>query len=241
MDKTGHGTHVSGIIAAVGNNGIGVAGIGWNLRLMPLKVLADNTTQDMETFDIVAAIEYAIAQRVRIVNCSFGGEGNPSTEEYDAFSRLGLAGILAVCAAGNFSGDSDVTPVYPASYGLDNIISVALSNQTDGLANSNYGKTSVDLMAPGENIYSTHLCLGGETCNSYMSRSGTSMAAPHVTGVAGLILSRNPQLGYARVKSVILGSVDPIPAAVEPARFRRAAQRFGRPLADLPSGRGDGR
>ncbi len=221
MDFDGHGTHVAGIIAAVGNNGIGVAGIGWNLRVMPLKVQADDATQSryMETFDIVAAIDYAIAQRVRIVNCSFGGEGNPSQEEYNAFSRLGDAGLLAICAAGNFSGDSDVTPVYPASYGLDNIVSVAASGQTDGLSSSsNHGKISVDLMAPGENIYSTHLCpASGDCCPpegacSVLLRSGTSMAAPHVAGLAGLILSRNPRLGYGRVKSVILESVDPIPA-----------------------------
>ncbi|MCE5266109.1 MAG: S8 family serine peptidase [Deltaproteobacteria bacterium] len=227
MDLDGHGTHVAGIIAAVGNNGLGVAGIGWNLRVMPLKVQADDATQSryMETFDIVAAIEYAVAQRVRIVNCSFGGEGNPSQEEYNAFSRLGIAGILAICAAGNgnINNDTDARRMYPASYDLDNIISVAASNQMDTLANSNYGKTSVDLMAPGEDIYSTHLCPESvdkpnccpqeiSVCGPCTSRSGTSMATPHVTGVAGLILSRNPNLGYARVKSVLLESVDLIPA-----------------------------
>lgn len=221
MDIDGHGTHVAGIIAAVGNNGIGVAGIGWNLRIMPLKVQADDATQSryMETFDIVAAIEYAVAQRVRIVNCSFGGEGNPSQEEYNAFSRLGTAGILAICAAGNgnINNDTNARRMYPASYDLDNIISVAASNQMDTLANSNYGKISVDLMAPGEDIYSTHLCpASGDCCPpegacSVLLRSGTSMATPHVTGVAGLILSRNPNLGYARVKSVLLESVDLIP------------------------------
>jgi hypothetical protein len=215
MDITGHGTHVAGIIAAVGNNGIGVAGVGWNLWIMPLKVLADNTTQDMETFDIVAAIDYAIAQHVRIVNCSFGGEGDFIQAEYDAFNRLRLAGILAVCAAGNYGKDNDGTQrMYPASYDLDNIISVAASlnpnhnPQTPVLENlwasSNYGRTSVDLMAPGLNIYSTHLCLGSVECNSYMSRQGTSMAAPHVAGVAGLILSLRPQLGYDRVKKILL-------------------------------------
>lgn len=221
MDKNGHGTHVAGIIAAVGNNGIGVAGIGWNLRIMPLKVLADDSPQDMETFDIIAAIEYAVAQRVRIVNCSFGGEGDFSQVEYEAFSRLRLAGILAVCAAGNFARNNDgATPVYPASYDLDNIISVAASLNPDAQppkpenlwASSNYGRNSVDLMAPGENIYSTCLCPASGDCNSYCYKSGTSMAAPHVAGVAGLILSRNPALGYARVKFLILELVDPIPS-----------------------------
>lgn len=225
IDFDGHGTHVAGIIAAVGNNGIGVAGIGWNLRVMPLKVQADDATlgRYMETFDIVAAIDYAIERRVRIVNCSFGGEGDVIQAEYDAFNRLRLAGILAICSAGNSGQDNDgPEPTYPASYDLDNIISVAASNQTDRLwlsyedgPGSNYGKTSVDLMAPGVNIYSTHLCLVSVECNSYMSRQGTSMAAPHVTGVAGLILSRNPHLGYPRVKSVILESVDLIASMVD--------------------------
>lgn len=214
MDIDGHGTHVAGIIAAVGNNGEGVAGVGWNLRIMPLKVLADNSpNRDMEIFDIVAAIDYAIAQRVQLVNCSFGGGGGPSQEEYNAFSRLGLAGILAVCSAGNSNANNDTDALhrmYPASYDLDNIISVAESDQTDNLwASSSYGKTSVDLMAPGVSIYST--CLN----SSYCVKEGTSMAAPHVTGVAGLILSRNPHLVYARVKSVILESVDPVPTVAD--------------------------
>jgi subtilisin family serine protease len=213
MDKTGHGTHVAGIIAAVGNNSRGIAGIGWNLRIIPLKVMADNSSE-MLLDDIIEAIDYAIAQHVRIVNCSFGGKGDFSQPEYNAFNRLRLAGILAVCAAGNgnIDNDTDASRMYPASYNLDNIISVAASNQTDGLANSNHGKTSVDLMAPGENIYSTWLCRQIEGCNSYDYDSGTSMAAPHVSGVAGLILSLRPQLGYDRVKRILLENVDKIAA-----------------------------
>ena len=237
MDKNGHGTHVAGIIAAVGNNDIGVAGIGWNLRIMPLKVLADDSPQDMETFDIVAAIDYAIAQRVRIVNCSFGGSA-PSREEYLAFEALRQAGILTICAAGNginnsYPGvnlDNSEQKTYPAycahqpytddqgtiHQALDNIVSVAASLNPDTQppkpenlwASSNYGLNSVDLMAPGDAIRSTWLCPSTGTCSSYDIRTGTSMAAPHVAGVAGLILSRNPGLGYARVKSVILESVD---------------------------------
>ena len=228
MDKTGHGTHVAGIIAAVGNNGIGVAGIGWNLRIIPLKIVTDSSSE-MLVDDIVEAIDYAIARHVRIVNCSFGGEGDFSQTEYNAFNRLRWAGILAVCAAGNGGIDNDIHArrMYPASYDLDNIISVAASLNPDQPPlkpenlwdTSSYGRISVDLMAPGENIYSTHLCpAGGDCCpesgpcGTYYNRSGTSMAAPHVTGVAGLILSRNAGLGYGRVKSVILESVDPVPA-----------------------------
>lgn len=210
----GHGTHVAGIIAAAGNNGLGVAGIGWGLRIMPLKVLADNESE-MFLIDIVEAIDYAIANGARIVNCSFGGEGLSDQVEYDAFERLREKGILAVCAAGNSGEDNDAGEprTYPASYDLDNIISVASSDPSDYLAShSNYGKTSVDLMAPGAMILSTCLCPAVGTCDSYCDRSGTSIAAPHVSGAAGLILSRNPALGYTRIKSLLLESTDPIPS-----------------------------
>ncbi len=213
-DKDGHGTHVAGIIAAIGNNGIGVAGIGWNLRVMPLKVQADGQ-QDMLLVDIIEAIDYAIARGVRIVNCSFGGEAQSDTGlEYLAFDRLRRAGILAVCAAGNTGIDNDTNSkrIYPASHNLDNIISVAASNSDDELANSNFGKMTVDLMAPGAQIISTTLCPQTGTCDSYTNKSGTSLAAPHVSGVAGLILSRNPALRYSRVKSLIRETVDRIPA-----------------------------
>lgn len=216
-DSAGHGTHVAGIIAAAGNNGLGVAGIGWGLRIMPLKVLADNSPE-MLLIDIVEAIDYAIANGVRIVNCSFGGEYLSDQVEYDAFERLREKGILAVCAAGNSGKNNDAGEprIYPASYDLDNIISVASSDLSDNLfVHSNYGKTSVDLMAPGETILSTCLCPARGNCNSYCKRSGTSIAAPHVAGVAGLILSRNPGLGYARVKSLLLESTDPIPSVLD--------------------------
>jgi subtilisin family serine protease len=225
MDKDGHGTHVSGIIAAVGNNGVGVAGIGWALRIMPLKVLADDFTinplHEMETFDIVAAIDYAIAEGVRVVNCSFGGEAAWDLQnEYDAFDRLRQAGILAVCAAGNHGNDNaGAHAIYPASHNLDNIVSVAASTSADGLwSSSNYGLTTVDLMAPGDAIYSTCLCSPTGACgtgSAYCSKYGTSMAAPHVSGVAGLILSRNPNLSYSRVKSAILDSVDRVGPATQ--------------------------
>jgi len=213
-DSAGHGTHVAGIIAAVGDNGLGVAGIGWGLRIMPLKVLADNAPE-MLLIDIIEAIDYAIANGARIVNCSFGGEYLSDQVEYDAFERLREKGILAVCAAGNSGKNNDAGEprIYPASYDLDNIISVASSDLSDNLfVHSNYGKTSVDLMAPGETILSTCLCPARGDCNSYCERSGTSIAAPHVAGVAGLILSRNPGLGYTRVKSLLLESTDPIPS-----------------------------
>ena len=155
-DVDGHGTHVAGIIAAVGNNRFGVTGVCWNAKIMVLKVEAD-TGGGMSTFDILEALNYARTKGARIVNCSFGG-GNSSQNEYNAFLALWNDGILAVCSAGNdgFDNDDDDYASYPASYDLDNIISVAASDANDNLASfSNYGLTSVDVMAPGCNIFST--------------------------------------------------------------------------------------
>lgn len=218
MDKDSHGTHVAGIIAAQRNNGIGVAGVFSKARVMVLKVQADDD-DTMEDYNIIDALDYARAKGARIINCSFGGE-SPSQSEYEAFEDLKSAGILAVCAAGNGDNyDKGINmdnpgsqKTYPAYYAhstepsyppLDNIISVAASDQDDNLASfSNYGRNSVDVMAPGVTIYST--CLN----ETYCPNQGTSMATPHVTGIAGLILSRNPALTYAQVKSAILDNVD---------------------------------
>ena len=159
-DVHGHGTHVAGIIAAVGNNGLGVAGVCWNAKVMVLKVQADESNE-IEEWDVIEAIGYAIFNGARIVNCSFGGENEDSLEEL-AFGWLQQAGILAVCSAGNDGINTDTGPkTYPACYDLDNIISVAASDSDDHLASfgsagaSNYGATTVDVMAPGDNIKST--------------------------------------------------------------------------------------
>lgn len=161
MDVYGHGTHVAGIIAATGDNSRGIAGINWRAKIMALKA-ADNSGTFLD-FSIIKAIQYAIAKGAKIINCSFGGESR-SVEEENAFIALKNAGILAVCAAGNgklvngvdIGVDNDITPNYPASYELENIISVAASDENDKFAAfSNYGSTSVDVMAPGVNIYST--------------------------------------------------------------------------------------
>jgi subtilisin family serine protease len=117
MDADGHGTHVAGIIAATGNNGLGVAGVNWQARIMPLKVEADNG-ESFSTYGVFEAILYAIDQGAKIVNCSFGGTG--SVLELKMFDLLKTAGILAVCSAGNSAADNDVTPHYPSDYPLDN-------------------------------------------------------------------------------------------------------------------------
>jgi len=336
MDSYGHGTHVTGTIAARGDNGMGVTGVNWRAKIMVLKVMAENASA-MDEYDVIQAIDYARDNGARIVNCSFGGETYDDIE-YDAFADLKQAGILAVCAAGNnYWQNTDQNGNYPSSYSLDNIISVAASNRSDALADfSNYGPTSVDVMAPGVEIKSTTpfkteaslytgsttyiafsmefagltdedgisravydcgqgyqqdfpdevngnialikrgnkdgidfyfyektanamdagaiaaiiynneagdfdnwtllspgnwipvICISkedGESMTppvtvtlvnkigqaySYDLMGGTSMATPHVAGVAGLLLSVNPGLGYAGVKSAVLDTVDKI-------------------------------
>jgi subtilisin family serine protease len=199
-DDDGHGTHVAGIIAADGNNGLGVTGVSWSASIMPLKMMSPGKGGLVS--DEIAAIDYAIEKGARIINASFGGS-TFSQMEYDAINRAGAAGVLFVAGAGNSGTDNDTNPVYPASYDLTNIVSVASSDQNDDLAgNSNYGLSSVDIAAPGIHIYST--TLGG----NYEYRTGTSMAAAHMSGVASLIWSQDLDLNCALVKDRILNGVD---------------------------------
>ncbi|HEY9725652.1 MAG TPA: S8 family serine peptidase [Chroococcales cyanobacterium] len=204
FDDNGHGTHVSGTIAAEGNNGIGVSGVSWSSEIMALKFL--DASGSGTTFDAIEAIEYATMMGAQITNNSWGG-GGYSQALYDAIAAAGAAGQLFIAAAGNNSNNNDVNPSYPASYNLDNVISVAATDSNDQLASfSNYGATSVDVAAPGVNIYST--IPGG----GYASYSGTSMATPHVTGVASLIWAQDPTLTAQEVKERILATADPIAA-----------------------------
>ncbi|MCK9274980.1 MAG: S8 family serine peptidase [Syntrophales bacterium] len=146
-----HGTHVAGIIAAKGNNGTGITGVAPHIRILPLKVLAENSSS-IATSDVLMAYEYARNAGARIINCSFGGS-EENNAEYEAISALKTAGILIVCAAGN---DGTTALEYPAGYDLENIISVAWSKSDDTLSpSSNFGLPDVDLMAPGNNILST--------------------------------------------------------------------------------------
>jgi subtilisin family serine protease len=207
FDDEGHGTHVAGTIAAEGNNNSGVIGVAPNAQIMALKIFNSNGTTSL--FSEIQAIEYAIMMGANLTNNSWGG-GGYSQGLYDAIAAAGQAGQLFIAAAGNggFDGigdNNDVTPHYPSNYDLDNIICVAATDDCDNLASfSNYGVTSVDLGAPGVDIYST--IPGG----GYASYNGTSMATPHVSGVAALIWSQNPQLSASEVKNQILSTVDPI-------------------------------
>lgn len=161
LDDNGHGTHVAGIIGAEGNNGIGITGVNWNVKLMALKV---GNSDGAIVGDVVKAIDFAIYNGVKIINASFTGDLFSQTE-YNAIKRFKDAGGIFVAAAGNGSYYGDLSigdnhdsqiSLYPSDYDLDNIISVAATDQNDDLASfSDYGATSVDVGAPGINIYST--------------------------------------------------------------------------------------
>jgi subtilisin family serine protease len=208
MDDNGHGTHVAGTIAAVGNNGVGVSGINWAGSIMPLKFLgADGSGY---TSDAIRAINYATMERtrfgvnVRAINMSWGG-GGYSAALGAAIQAAGEAGILCVAAAGNSGRNNDTSPQYPSSYDASGLLAVAATDNRDNLASfSNYGATSVDLAAPGVSILSTY------PNNRYVSLSGTSMATPHVAGVAALAWSVAPNATVAEIKNAILGGVDRI-------------------------------
>ncbi|MBD2144597.1 S8 family serine peptidase [Sphaerospermopsis sp. FACHB-1194] len=203
-DVDGHGTHVSGTIAGKGNNGVGVTGVAWNAKIMPLKFLDD--TGSGSTSNAILAINYATAKGVKITNNSWGG-GGYSQALYDAINAAGQAGALFIAAAGNSSANADINPMYPAAYNLANIISVASTTNTDSLSSfSNYGLTSVDLGAPGSSIYSTL------PNNSYGTLSGTSMASPHVAGAAALVWSQNPTWTAQQVKNTLMNTGDSIAA-----------------------------
>ncbi|MDQ3386389.1 MAG: S8 family serine peptidase [Actinomycetota bacterium] len=199
-DGDEHGTHVAGTIAAEGNNGGGTTGVNWDAQIMSLKFLG---TDGGFTSDAVEAINYAVNNGARISNNSWGG-GGYSQSLRDAIARADNQGHLFVAAAGNGGADgigdnNDGTPSYPASYDLPNIISVAATDDDDRLAGfSNFGATSVDLGAPGVGILST---LPGNTYGRY---SGTSMATPHVTGVATLLKSEDATRDDGQIKSLLL-------------------------------------
>ncbi|NNC65873.1 MAG: S8 family serine peptidase [Gammaproteobacteria bacterium] len=177
-DTDGHGTHTAGTVAAVADNGSGVAGVCPNCRIMPLRFLGPNGGS---TSDAIAALDYAVANEATVSNNSWGG-GGYSQALYDAIAAAGAAGHVFVAAAGNSGTDTDVYAHYPSAYNLSNIISVAATTNNDLRASfSNYGDVSVDLGAPGLDIASTY------TNGQYVWSSGTSMAAPHVTGVVALL------------------------------------------------------
>ena len=207
-DGNGHGTHVAGTIGAVGNNNLGIAGVNWHVSLLPLRFLGNDGSG--WTSDAVAAVNYATMLKrdfdinVAATNNSWGGGGYSRTLDR-AIQAANDEGIMFIAAAGNQGTNNDANPSYPTNYSSPNVISVAALNRSDNLASfSNYGATTVDVGAPGVSIYST---LPG---NSYGSFSGTSMAAPHVAGVVGLLNAAKPGISVTEVNNAILNTVDPL-------------------------------
>ena len=204
FDDNDHGTHCSGTIGARANGGGGHVGVTWNVRIMALKFLG--ASGGGNTTDAIECLNYAVAMGAKISNNSWGG-GPYSQALFDALAAARAAGHLFIAAAGNSANDNDANPSYPASYNLDNIISVAALDRADRLANfSNYGQDSVHLGAPGVAIYSST----AGTDSSYSSFQGTSMAAPHVTGVAALLLAQTPAASYLEIRERLLVSAVPI-------------------------------
>ncbi|MBB1346797.1 S8 family serine peptidase [Pseudoalteromonas sp. SG45-2] len=205
MDDEGHGTHVSGTIGASGGNGIGVVGVNHEVSLVGCKFL--DAAGNGSTSDAIKCIDYMVSLKnsgvnLRVLNNSWGG-GGYSQALADAIASSEAADLLFVAAAGNDTIDNDVNPHYPSNYENASVLSVASTDQTDGISwFSHYGLTSVDMGAPGNAILST---TPGE---SYASYSGTSMATPHVAGAAALVLSINPELSTQELKDLLMNSGD---------------------------------
>jgi subtilisin family serine protease len=206
-DDHGHGTHCAGTIGAVGNNGIGITGVAWQVRLMALKFLSAGGSG--ASSDAIRCIDYARSNGAKIMSNSWGG-GGPSASLLASIERARGAGILFVAAAGNDYGrNTDSSPNYPSSYASDNIVSVAATDSSDRLASfSNFGPTSVDLGAPGVGILSSV----ASSDSAYESYSGTSMATPHVAGALAVLAAQFPQDNHSALIRRLLSATDPNPS-----------------------------
>jgi subtilisin family serine protease len=206
-DDCGHGTHVAGIIGAVANNGKGVAGVCWKVRIMALKFM--DSTGYGDTSDAISCIDYARTHGAKVINASWGSSSS-SYALKSALAAAQKAGMIFVAAAGNDASNNDKKATYPANYNLSNLISVAATDNTDELDTrySNYGATTVDLAAPGTEIYSTW----NTSDNAYMTLSGTSMATPHVTGAVALLFAAYPTESYGSIISRLFAAVDKLPS-----------------------------
>jgi subtilisin family serine protease len=202
FDDHGHGTHVAGTIGAVGNNSAGVVGVNWQVKVMALKAANPDGSGGAYLTEewIVEAFQYACANGAKVVNGSFGGSDGDAAM---LAAITNCPGALFVFAAGNEGTNNDALPQYPCNFPAPNVVCVAASDQSDARASfSNYGVSSVDLAAPGVDVYST-------TPGGYGVSSGTSMATPHVAGAAALVLASDPALSVAAVRSKLLLSGDP--------------------------------
>lgn len=202
MDDNDHGTHCAGTIGATGNNGSGVVGVNWNVGIVGLKFISASGSGS--TAAAISAIEYATKLGVAMTSNSWGGGGS-SNAMLAAIREANEAGVLFIAAAGNSTSNNDSRPHYPSNYKVDNVIAVAATQQNDALASfSSYGRTTVDLAAPGVGILST------TRNNKFRSMSGTSMATPHVAGAVALIKAAHPKMTAAELKDKLLSTVDQV-------------------------------
>lgn len=210
-ENGGHGTHVAGIVGAKGNNSRGITGVCWDVNIMAIKIFADNS-QGALTSDEVKGIDWAVDHNAHVINASWGGY-NFDTALRSSIKNAGDHNVVFVAAAGNgfpnnsgIPNDNDgLDPAYPASYNLDNIISVMATNHDDNRASySNFGATTVDIAAPGGDDPNAAKILSTYPDNTFARLSGTSMAAPHVAGAVGLMLAIDPNLSVSQIKGLVV-------------------------------------
>ncbi|MBI3543067.1 MAG: S8 family serine peptidase [Deltaproteobacteria bacterium] len=206
FDDHAHGTHCSGVIGAVGNNGKGISGVNQRVSIMGLKFLSAEGSGD--TAGAIKAIDYAVTHGAKVLSNSWGGKGDDDNKGLrDAIQRAEDKDVLFIAAAGNDGTNNDTDQTFPASLNAPNMISVAALDSNDGLAYfSNTGAKSVQVGAPGVDVYST------TPGNKYQKMSGTSMACPHVAGAAALLWSAHPQWTHKEVKARLMESVDKLPS-----------------------------
>lgn len=229
-DDNGHGTHVSGTLAAVGNNGVGVVGVNWNARIMVLKILDSRGRGSVRA--ATESIYYAVAQGAKVINASWGG-GEFAQSLLDAIRYANSRGVVFVAAAGNQGSNDDRVPEYPASYRLPGMLSVAAVDRSGNIPRySNYGAGTVDVAAPGDSILSA---LPG----TYGLLSGTSMAAPYVSGVVALLAGAHPDWTAEQLTHAVRLTVKPLPSLAG-RTITGGIVSAGRVLAAFPPAPGTG-
>ncbi|BCM92992.1 thermophilic serine proteinase [Abditibacteriota bacterium] len=214
IGSVAHGTIIAGVIGAVGNNGRGIVGVNWRVKILPIRMQKEQGTVDNHVSAVMEGIDYLLALRkqgvnVRGVNCSFDLLGDQARSLYDSFKALSQAGVLISCAAGNANHNSDLIPTYPEDYVLPNIITAGATTITDERADfSDFGFKTVHIFAPGRSIISTN----NTSDDGITVGSGTSYSAPYVLGAAALLWSSQPNLTAQQVKTRLLASATHVKA-----------------------------